>query len=129
MSKQKQEQKRRPFGKESGEAISVFLSCLQLLRTGLLEQKLRDGWGRGEKKKGQDNVSLIKAGNFNCARPFNSLGKPFPPDSGLSSGGSCLASLGGPCLECSGSWVGHLLNSGIPRPGGTMNYLYFSTPP
>ena len=38
--------------------------------------------------------------------PFNSLGKPFPPDSGLSSSGSCLASLGGPCLTAlAADWV------------------------
>ena len=86
-----------------------------------------EGWiGKGQ-KEGPRQYSLIKAGNFNGTRPFNSLGKPFPPDSGLSSGGSCLASLGDPHLDCSGSWVGHLLNSGIPRPGGTMNLTFKST--
>ena len=108
----------------------IFHSCLQLLQTGLLEQKLRDRWGRGEKKEGQDNILLIEASTLMAVRPLNSLGKPFPPDSRLTSGGSCLASPGGPWLDCSGSWVGHLLNSGIPRPGGTMSLTFtlsFST--
>ena len=38
-----------------------------------------------KRKEGQDNVSLVKDKTLMAVRPFNSLGKPFPPDSGLSS--------------------------------------------
>ena len=64
----------------------AFCSCLQLLRTRFLEQKLRDRWGNSEKDEGHDDSLPIEAPTLMAVRPFNSLGKPLPPDSVLSSG-------------------------------------------
>ena len=92
--------------------------CSYILTAGSLEGEMGIGTGWQEKTHGDRHGFWFKSQPLMHLSQDKKAGQAPPPrlQAEFQESGSWL--------HCSGSWVGHLLNSGICRPGRTMNFTF-----